>query len=118
MTRKEKLAYLAGLIDADGHMYVAMSAAGGRTKKYPTPKILVCSSDMLHLEWLKENIGGGIYLYRKKENYKGPLTANKDMRRWEIAGGKAYSLALELKPYIVLKQNQLERIVETERYKN
>lgn len=117
MSRQERLAYLAGLIDADGHMHIAMSAGGGRTKKYPTPRIMVCSSDRPHLEWLENVFGGGIYLYRKKEMKLVPPFATKDMVRWEIGGRKAFELAGELKKYIVLKQYQLAKILELDRYK-
>lgn len=105
MNRKEKLSYLAGLIDADGHIYCPLKAPGGRTKKYPVPTILVNNTNKQMLDWIRENIGGSIYVARKATKKW------KTYFRWQVTGNRAVALGKELRPYIVIKQYQLDRII-------
>ena len=101
MNKKEQLAYLTGIIDGEGHFYVP-NVKNGRGVSYPTPTLLFVQSKknngLLLCQWAKNNFGGSVS-YQKSNN----------MYRWELRGKKALELSKQIKPYLIVKQKQIER---------
>lgn len=98
----EELAYLAGMIDGEGHFYKPM-AKNGQGKAYPQPRLLFVQSVGNHglelCEWAKERFGGGI-------------TLTRDLYRWQVTGKAAVALAQALQPLLIVKREQVLRILE------
>jgi hypothetical protein len=102
MYDSKDLAYLAGVIDGEGHFYVPM-CKNGRGVAYATPRILFVQSGKNNAavlcEWVTKRFGGNTWHDKKR-----------DMFRWTIQGSKAVALAKELKPYLIVKHRQVERL--------
>lgn len=99
-----ELAYLAGLIDGEGHFYKPM-AKNGRGEAYASPRVLFVQSEQNHgkelCEWAK-HIWGGNVSHTKTGLY-----------RWQLQGRAAVALAKELQPYLIVKREQVMRLFET-----
>jgi hypothetical protein len=97
-----ELSYLAGMIDGEGHFYKP-SVKNGRGVAYPQARLLFVQSvknNGLELcEWAKERFGGGI-------------TLTNDLYRWQVTGKAAVTLAQALQPYLIVKRQQVLRILE------
>lgn len=102
MTSKEKLIYLAGIIDGEGHFYLPNIKPGGRVKSYPTPCIVVTNTNLELIEWIKTNFNG---------YYTKTGKSTKQCYQWRIYNSKARSLAIELQPYLIVKKEQVLRIL-------
>jgi hypothetical protein len=105
MTKLDKLIYLAGFLDGDGHFYKPMTV-NGRGYKHPYVRI-VASQAKRHratgrtyvLEWIKRHFGGSLYWY------KGGVG------RWALTGSKAVKLTTRLLPYLIVKRTQAEAVL-------
>ncbi len=101
MYDKVDLAYLAGMIDGEGHIY-RPNVKNGRGIAYPQSRLLFVQSvqnNGLELcTWAKDRFGGGI-------------TLTRDLYRWQITGKAAEALALHLQPYLIVKREQVKRII-------
>jgi hypothetical protein len=100
MTRREKVAYLAGFLDGDGHFYKPMTV-NGRGEKHKYTRI-VANQARYHkgkrtmvLEWIKANFGGYLYWYK-----------DRNLGRWSLTGSRAVELIGELLPYLTNKKKQ------------
>lgn len=102
-----KIAYLAGLLDGEGHIGILKSRAYGpyKTTRYRLRVAIgmYCSST---IDWCVENFGGSKY------ERKASLTSNGVMRKvsydacWQ--GQKALTLLLQVQPYLITKQKHAQ----------
>ena len=96
-----ELAYLAGIIDGEGHIYV-VNAKNGRGKAYKENRICFVQMDFNNgLElctWVKERIGGNI-------------SYTNGCYRWQLTGKKAVDIARQLQPLLIVKKEQIKRIL-------
>ena len=96
-----KLHYLAGIIDGEGH-FCRVSLKNGRGKSYMTNRLIVNQKDGRLTTWLKTNYGGSIY-----------NSSKYNINRWELKGQKVSQLAKQLQPYLIVKQEQVLSVLET-----
>ena len=106
------LAYLAGLIDADGT--VTFQVSSGRRKNgdtaMPVPMVLIVNSDFALIEWLKEVIGYGC-AYETKTR---PTRADQNevhwskVHRFQLTGRPAIALLRRALPYLRIKRERAE----------
>ncbi len=91
----EKLAYLAGLVDADGTVSLL---SGGHNQTYNiVPGLAVSNTDEGIMDWLVKNFGGRAYPYN-------PATAGrKTCYRWLLQGQAAIDLLVRLRPRLLIK---------------
>lgn len=101
MTRKEKLIYLAGIVDGEGHFYLPNIKPGGRNKAYPTPCLVVANNDLNLLNWIMDNFGG--YINTSK---------GRACSQWRLYHSKAVKLTKELIPYLIVKTHQAQPLVD------
>jgi hypothetical protein len=98
----EDLAYLAGMIDGEGHFYKPKNT-NGRGDVHYYPVMLFVQSEQnngLELcEWAKQRFGGNI-------------SKTRDLYRWQLSGKKAVELTMMIKPYLIVKKEQIKRIIE------
>ena len=108
LSSKGKLAYLAGFLDGEGHFYLPFTK-NGRGESYYQFRIVAAQSTKTVLEWIKLNFGGCVTkLYDKRGEEP------KESYHWVFCGKKARELALELKPYLIVKREQLENVLSKE----
>jgi hypothetical protein len=108
MGQEHKAAYLAGVIDSDGHV----CWRGGR---YAAPNVGVTNTDMGLLRWLKANIGGSTSLQRKvchKVCTKHHPHRRHQIFKWHITGYRAVVLLEEMRPYFVIKGKKSDKVIK------
>ena len=95
--------YLAGLIDGEGHITM-FSSVNGRGEHHQRALIRVVQSEHNQGEQLFDII---------KANYGGTICykAKYGMYEWSIYGKQAVALAEQLRPYLLVKAYQVERIL-------
>lgn len=94
------LAYLAGLVDADGCISIKTS------KGYHTIKIHVANTDMGMIDWLIENVGGSVHKTEKSTDEWA------DLYNWELYGENAAKVISAIKPFLSVKGGQAEVALE------
>lgn len=90
MTRKETLAYAAGIIDGEGSIILKKK----RGRSWCGPSITVASTSMELLLWLQDAFGG--YIWEKKETRPN----RKKGWTWGLSTGATIKLLPHLYPYI------------------
>lgn len=88
----DKLSYLAGLIDGEGH--VSLSSAGAGKKRFVI-EIKMTSERVIN--WLQNNFGG-LKQFRPSTNPNW-----NDQWRWRLQGKDAIALYEQIKPYLMVK---------------
>lgn len=99
MTKNEKLAYLAGFTDGEGHFYKPLTT-NGRGDKHRYSRIRITQKDITPLKWIKARFGGSI-----------ALNKHTGCSNWTLQGKKAEELARKLQPYLIVKKEQIKRII-------
>lgn len=100
----EILSYLAGMIDGDGSLSVASSCKSNKKYYYIIVSIFNTNIDLMN--WLKKNVGGTFYT--GKQRYKN----SKPLFEWMVTGANAYALLLLLKPYLKIRLQQCDLLIE------
>lgn len=114
---KEKLSYIAGLIDGEGYIGMSKHSENRRNKQtyYYQISIKVGMTNKLGPELLYKAFGG--YLYH--ETRKAP---KKNVWQWNLCGQKNVLPVLhKLLPYLIVKKKQAEKLIEyceSRNYKN
>lgn len=95
--------YLAGLIDGEGHFGV-YSSVNGRGDHHFRALIRVVQSEANQGEQLMDTI---------KQYYGGTICykAKYGMYEWSIYGKQAIALAERLQPHLLVKSNQVQRLL-------
>lgn len=99
MNKQEELAYLAGITDGEGHFYKP-STANGRGEHHRYSRIVISQKDRRLLEWIKNRWGGSISLNRET-----------GVSAWALQGKRAETLAKKLRPYLIVKDEQVKRVL-------
>lgn len=107
MTHKEKVIYLAGIADGEGH-FALTRTVNGKKYHYLQPRIVIVNTDRPLIDWIKRWFGGYVYTYKAGSD---PRRTCKDLHRWQIVGEKAVILARELQPFLIVKKQQVKRIM-------
>lgn len=105
------LAYLAGAIDADGHITVTRSLRkiGKRYSHSPTyyhPKIGYTSIDETVPLFLRQTFGGAIHRHQPKN------AAHRLVHIWSITTAASGAVAEALIPHLRMKRHQAELLAE------
>lgn len=98
MFDKEKLLYLAGIMDGEGCIGIELQRANKSCRKvdYYIPRVAIINSSYPLIEWLTNNFGGK-YHTRKKE------TGKKIIYVWNVFGQHMEDIIRELIPYLIVK---------------
>jgi len=103
MSDKEKLIYLAGIVDGEGHFCRPISTRHG--KMYLSSRMNVETPHEPLSIWLKENFGGNYRTVTKKKGSRLPSYP------WTLYGKEAEYLAERLQPYLIIRSEQVKRII-------
>src|SRR5690349_19002915 len=98
------LIYLAGIIDGEGHFDKRLFT-NGRGVKYLYPRISINQKDERLIDWLKANYGGCKTPWRDKRR------PDDTYYRWELKGKAVEELARQLQPYLIVKKEQVLRVL-------
>lgn len=108
MLETEK-AYIAGIIDGEGNINISKflkSASGCINPSYES-RLIITNTDLKLLTWMKEKIGCGKILIRKKikEHHKQSFAL-------AITGNMCKNVLLAVYPYLLIKKDQADIIFE------
>lgn len=108
-----ELAYLAGLTDGDGSIYVT------RTNRLRTvyPAVTWAMTDRPTIDWVTSKIGGRVVVMNNHTNLREGKTTwgrstFKPQWRAQVAGSRARRLCERMLPYLVTKRAQAELVVQ------
>lgn len=105
MTKKELLAYTAGLIDGEGYMGLIPHSV---TKNSYSPKVKVASTTMELVQFLHNNFGGHLDKLRISSQ-----SNHKSSAMWTLSNGINVGPFLEkLLPYLKVKNKQANLILK------
>ena len=100
------IAYLAGIIDGEGSIYIGNFSCNATTgAKYYQTNIEVCNTEKALIDWLKNTFDGCATKYTRKQ-----MAANcrKDVYRWIIHGELVTHLCELILPFSQCKKKQIE----------
>jgi len=100
----DKYAYLAGIIDGEGHIHKPL-IRNGRGEGHYYARIIVVNTDLNLIKWLKQNFGGSTTSVKPRNIYCSVSY------RWIIQGKAAEKLAKIIKPCLICKKEQISRII-------
>lgn len=102
----EQLAYLAGIVDGEGSIYIGNFSSNPKTGTlhYQT-NMEVTNTDENLINWLKETFGGRINKYTFKQL---PKNSRRPVFRWIVSGELIAYLCNLIQPYLVIKRAQCE----------
>lgn len=100
-------AYLAGIIDGEGHISINRNKSCPQRRKNPRyqAEVTVVNTDIRLMEYLVEYIGGSFYKRKKSKEW------HKDTYQWKVTSTTARELCKRLLPYLLLKKGQAECII-------
>ena len=96
-------AWLAGLVDGEGTITIARNKMKGRNKDLFRPILCITNSSLELLQCCKTTTDlGEIYKQKKQTSH------HRQVYRWRVSDGKAVSIVIEIKPYLIAKRRQAE----------
>jgi hypothetical protein len=102
------LAYLAGIVDGEGHISIDRSKPNIQRRVSPRyqPEFVVVNTDRKLIDWLVLNFGGSVYTRKiLKTNWKQSWT-------WKLGNQQAAEMCRQLIPYLMLKKEQAILLVD------
>ncbi len=105
---KTEAAYLAGVIDGEGSIQIALRTRRKRDRSFDL-RVSVPSATVELIDWIFSRLGGS------KTVYKVPGKNHRPMWRWTMSAQKASDLLEQVLPYLVLKKPHAEIGIELRR---
>lgn len=99
------LAYLAGVVDADGYVTATMSTKKERT--YFGVQLGITGSDPAPHQLAAELFGGRVNVHRPTRNPR-----HKDQHHWQLGGAKAVEPIEALLPFLRIKRDRALLVLE------
>lgn len=98
------VAYMAGIIDGEGHFYKPLVKNGrGESTRYA--RIVVTNTDRDLIDWMLNTFGGSA------SEMKKPFSHYKQCYSYRLQGKKAEEVAILVYPYLIVKRTQVKRII-------
>ena len=95
MTQKEKIIYLAGIMDADGCLKIYHRNNRGRREG--CRKFVVSNTSKELIDWLYKNFGGWRCPVKREGN-------RKLQYRWELRSEEILDVLPQILPYLIVKK--------------
>jgi hypothetical protein len=103
-------AYLAGIIDGEGSIYIGnFSKSKSTGTPYYQTNIEVTNTDEKLIDWLMTNIGGRKNIYTAKQT---PKNSRRTVYRWIATGELVSHMCPRILPYLIIKVRQCEIMIE------
>ena len=103
-------AYLAGIIDGEGSIYIGCYSRNPKTgaPHYQT-KIEVSNTSEILINWLINTFGGNKTYYSPKQT---PKNSRRAVHRWSIWSDHVAHMCEIMLPYLVIKKREAEIMIE------
>ena len=97
-----ELAYLAGIIDGEGTIHMAVARDRSRDSRHTWRVMLsIANTDEALMKWIQARFGGKYYLREPRQN-----SAHKRVFRWVRARWDSLGILTAVLPYLVVKRRQ------------
>lgn len=104
--KQTEIAYLAGIIDGEGSIYIGNFSCNPISKlPYYQTNIQVTNTDKNLIDWLYNTFGG---LVNKKTKQQMPKNSRKQAYTWTATGERLTHLCEIIMPYLICKKRQAE----------
>lgn len=104
-----QLAYLAGIIDGEGCIYIGTHSSNKQSKvPYFVTTIQVVNTDMELINWIARIFGGTTSKYTRNQT---PKKYRKDPYLWKATGTLLTVLCPKILPYSVIKKEQIKVMI-------
>jgi hypothetical protein len=105
-----QIAYLAGIIDGEGSIYIGNFSCNPKTKvPYYQTNIQVTNTDKDLIDWLYDIFGG---LISKRTAKQHPANSRKQAYIWTCSGDRVTHLCELILPYLIAKKRQCEIMIK------
>ena len=107
----QELAYIAGIIDGEGHLGISKNTTKRQRQKSPKYQSEVCviNTDKRLMDWMEQRVGGLVNARTSKSSLNPKW---KISYRWRIQEGRHQDFLRSILPYLVIKKRQAELIIE------
>ena len=112
MLRESDIAYLAGLFDGEGCVYMSYRKKGKSPKKYLTITMEMAMTEESIIRWVHEILGVGTIKVLDKANLAGGKPHWKKQWRWRCTHRDAYYVARLLWPFAHVKLEKIQKIID------
>lgn len=112
MNKKEKIIYLAGIIDGEGCVKFKMSGGtAGNKKRYPRARCVVTNTSKKLIYWLKDNFGGNVRIVKREElkGYNKGKGNRKTQYHWRLRYGEIKKIFPQIIPYLIIKKKEAKQ---------
>jgi hypothetical protein len=100
------IAYLAGIVDGEGSIYIGNFSCNPKTKKpYFQTNLQVTNTDKNLIDWLYDTFGG---LVNKRTRKQMPSNSRKDVYVWTASGERLTHLCELIQEFSTCKQDQIK----------
>lgn len=96
--------YLAGIVDGEGH-FRRDHRKNGQGRRYSQSRLVVVNTFKPLIDQLKAQYGGTVSPMRLS-------LGKKPCWRWDFVGKKCEALARELRPHLIVKAEQVKRVLD------
>lgn len=105
-----EIAYLAGIIDGEGSIYIGNFSCNPKTgAKYYQTNVEVTNSSKPMIDWLFRIFGGLVTQYTEKQS---PKNARKTYWRWTVSGDRVTHVCELILPYLTAKVRQCQIMIQ------
>jgi hypothetical protein len=105
MNHREKLAYLAGIIDGEGSLLLWMNKSSNQRGQFNL-RVNVTSTDKCLVDWIFQNFGGSIYECNSPSRKSQPNW--KKQYVWQINRPEMLQFLKEIHPFLIIKKERCE----------
>lgn len=109
MTQREKIAYLAGIIDGEGSIMLWMNKKTKIRGQF-NMRVNVSSTDKCLIDWLINNFGGCSYAQNSPSRKANPHW--KKQYTWEIKKPDLLQFLNMIYPFLVIKKSRCELAIK------
>lgn len=106
MTNREKLAYLAGIIDGEGSIMLWMNKGDPKLRGQFNLRVNISSTDKCLIKWLSNNFMGNSYEMNSPSRKANPQW--KQQYIWEVKRGDILQFLKDIYPFLVIKKERCE----------
>ena len=105
-----QIAYLSGIIDGEGSIYIGNFSCNKKTKvPYYQTNIQVTNTDKPLIDWLIQTFGG---LTSKRTAKQHTSNSRKQAYMWTASGDRVTHLCELILPYLIVKTKQCEIMIK------
>jgi len=103
-TRREKLIYLAGILDGEGSIVLWSNKSPNNIRGKYNLRIYISSTDKILIDWIHSNFGGHTYVNKapsRKKHWKQAYL-------WVIDRPNMFRFLKEICPFLLIKKERCE----------